>query len=356
MRLNRNGLTGLATVAAVIDVINTIWPATVAVLVLLTIYVGGIRYLRRRADLKTEHDNIRAQLAVTLAVGIAVVGVILALPIENNLRNSLLQLFGLLVTAVIGLSATTHVSNAFAGLMLRSRRAFRPGDFIRFDGHFGRVTDMGLFHTEVQTEDRDLTTVPNLLLVSSPVTVIRATGTVISANVSLGYEVDHRSVEVALLAAGLEAELVDPFVHVVELGDYSVSYRLAGLLESPKTLLSSRSRLRTAMIDALHRAEIEIVSPTFMNQRQVGSNETFIPEIAPPATKADQVDAEALMFDKADMAESVERLRDRKAAIENELKEVEGRGDQELAARLKRTIETLAGAIHARERQKDQSP
>ncbi len=348
--------TWLATVAPVIDVINTVWPATLAVLVLLAIYVAGSRYLRRRADLKSEHDNIRAQLLVTLAVGIAVVGVILALPIENNLRNSLLQLFGLLVTAVIGLSATTHVSNAFAGLMLRSRRAFRPGDFIRFDTHFGRVTDMGLFHTEVQTEDRDLTTVPNLLLVSSPVTVVRATGTVISATVSLGYDVDHRSAEVALLAAGLEADLVDPFVHIVELGDYSISYRLAGLLESPKTLLSSRSRLRTAMIDALHGAEIEIVSPTFMNQRQVASDEPFIPDIGPPATTADQVDAEAVMFDKADMAESVERLRDRKSAIENELKEVERQGDQELAVRLKRTIETLTTAIDTREREKDQSP
>lgn len=347
----------LGTVALVTDFVDMVWPTAVAVLVLLGIYISGTRYLRHRAELKTEHDNIRAQLLVTLTVGIAIVGVILALPIENNLRNSLLQLFGLLVTAVIGLSATTHVSNAFAGLMLRSRRAFRPGDFIRFDSHFGRVTDMGLFHTEVQTEDRDLTTVPNILLVSSPVTVIRQTGTVISASVSLGYDVDRRSAEKALLVAGQEADMTEPFVHISDLGDYSITYRLAGLLESPKTLLSSRSRLRAAMIDSLHAAQIEIVSPTFMNQRQVAKGERFVPVGDHPGIEVSEpVDAEALMFDKADMAESVERLRDRKAGIEDELKKLDAGGDEVLIERHKAMIELLATAIEARERQKDESP
>jgi len=34
--------------------------------------------------------------------------------------------------------------------------------------YFGRVTERGLFHVEIQTEDRDLATLPNMFLVSQP--------------------------------------------------------------------------------------------------------------------------------------------------------------------------------------------
>ena len=60
-----------------------------------------------------------------------------------------------------------------AGFMLRSIRNFHPGDFIVVDGHRGRVSELGLLRTEIQTERRTLTTFPNLYLVSNPVTVVR---------------------------------------------------------------------------------------------------------------------------------------------------------------------------------------
>ena len=62
-------------------------------------------------------------------------------------------------------------------------RNFRPGDFVRVGERLGRVTERGLFHTEIQTEDRDLTTLPNLYLVTNPVTVVRASGTIVSTTV-----------------------------------------------------------------------------------------------------------------------------------------------------------------------------
>lgn len=88
--------------------------------------------------------------------------VIIALPVASELRGQLLSLFGLAITALLTLSGTTFVSNAMAGLMLRSLANFRAGDFLRVEGHFGRVTERGLLHTEIQTEDRDLVTLPNL--------------------------------------------------------------------------------------------------------------------------------------------------------------------------------------------------
>jgi len=98
-------------------------------------------------------------------------------------------------------------------------------------------------------------------------------------------------------------------------------YRIAGLLTDTKTLLTTRSTLRTNMLDCLHRANIEIVSPTFMNQRVQPPDRTFIPRVktatAPP--KGETPSPEAVVFDKADEAESLEKLQERQKNLGEEI-------------------------------------
>jgi hypothetical protein len=40
--------------------------------------------------------------------------------------------------------------------MLRWIRNFKAGDFIEVKGFFRRTTERGMFHTEIQNEERDL--------------------------------------------------------------------------------------------------------------------------------------------------------------------------------------------------------
>ena len=74
-----------------------------------------------------------------------------------------------------------------------------------------------------------------------------------------------------------------------------------------KTIITAESRLNACVLDALHAADIEIVSPNFMNQRPVGDT-VFIPK---KVNKLDQVEVdqtkapENVIFDKADVAESL---------------------------------------------------
>jgi small-conductance mechanosensitive channel len=81
---------------------------------------------------------------------------------------------------------------------------------------FRRVTERGLLSTEIQTEDRDLVTLPNLHLVTNPVRVVRPSGTIVTAEVSLGDDVHHEMVETLLTAAAVDAGLKDPFVLVMK--------------------------------------------------------------------------------------------------------------------------------------------
>lgn len=306
----------------------------------------------------------RFQSALVM-LGLTMLGfvvIILSLPIGDARQGQLLSLFGIVLSAAVGLSATTFLGNTLAGFMLRGVRAFRIGDFIRIGEHFGRVTERGLVHTEIQTENSDLTTLPNLYLVSNPVTTIRATGTIVSATVSLGYDIPRARIETCLLEAAEATELGDPFVQVLELGDFSVHYRIAGLLTEVKQLLTVRSKLRANVMDSLHSARIEIVSPSFMNQRVFDSKAEFIPAAARIASEpGDARLPEDVVFDKAEEAESLEKLRatlDEAKARLSELKAERKAAEsdaarQELDQRLERLVlrhESLEKLVAAREK------
>jgi small conductance mechanosensitive channel len=184
------------------------------------------------------------------------------------------------------------------------------------EGNFGRVSARGLFHTEIQTENRDLTTLPNLYLVSNPVKVVRSSGTIVSANVSLGYDTSQSRVEGLLKEAARQIGLGEPFVQIVDLGDFTVNYRVAGFLEDVNGLVSARSNLRVEVLNTLHNADIEVMSPSVMMQRPIPAGERIMPrrEISSRINvDGGQSLPEEIIFDKAEEAEAVE-MREKKLA------------------------------------------
>jgi len=280
-----------------------------ALICLLVIWLLNWTLLKGPMGWGREHSIWRQVMILLLSVT-GILLVILMAPLSEATRGQVLSLLGIVITAVIALSSTTFVSNTMAGFMLRLVRNFRTGDFIRVGEQFGRVTERGLLHTEIQTEDRDLTTFPNMHLITNPVTVVRSSGTLINTSLSLGYDVPQSRVKELLVTAAGEVGLKDPFVQVMELGDFSVSYKVSGFLVDVKTLLSARSELKSQVLDALHDGGIEIVSPNFMNQRVLDPQHPIIPqknvkraEVGPKMTP------EEIMFDKAENAESEEQLR-----------------------------------------------
>lgn len=284
-------------------------PALIAALIVIGV-ISGLNALMRKRYADVAGARFRRQ---ALTLFLSVVGIlvfIVTLPLSDSLRGQLLSLVGIVLSAAIALSSTTFVGNAMAGIMLRAIKSCRPGDYISVGGHSGRVSEMGLLRTEIQTEDRDLTTLPNLYLVTTPMKVVERGGTIISAEVSIGYDVPRGRVQEALLAAAEAAELEDGFVLVRELGDFSVVYRVAGLLSDVSSLISARSRLREMMLDKLHGAEIEILSPNFISSRVYTPETSFIPpELAElPPVEAETAAPEALVFDKAEEAASIDKL------------------------------------------------
>lgn len=267
------------------------------------------------------------QLIQFIILSIGLILVVFSLPIAGEYKESILGLLGIITGAAVALSSTTFIANAMSGIMLRIIKPFRIGDYIESENIFGRVTDIHILHTEIQSIDRDLVTFPNLKLVSNSLKTIRTSGTVISTCVSLGYDVPRQKIEKNLLLAAEKAGLETPFVHILELGDFSVTYKVGGLLKNVENLITARSDFKKAVLDSLHEDRIEIVSPTFMNQRVLKEGAIFIPPEEPAEAekteKFPEKKPEEVIFDKAIEAEILGKIEYLLELLEKKGKELE---------------------------------
>ncbi len=202
---------------------------------------------------------------------------------------------------------------------LNNKILYRQNDHNLIKGKISVL--MERIHTEIQTEDRDLVTIPNLYLITNPVKVTRESGAIVSASVSLAYDVSNELIEKTLIKAAHAAKLKEPFVRILELGDFSVSYRISGFLEEVRHIISVRSTLRKKILNSLHNSNIEIVSPEFLNQRVFKPEKKFIPAQKQSVKKTVSEDTipEELIFDKAEEAKKEEDLKHNVTILEKEI-------------------------------------
>lgn len=328
------------------EVVLSLVPLLVTAIVVFLILYGAHWLLLGRYPGLGNERRLPRQITMLVASVVGAVVIALALPVSDSSRNQVISLIGLLLSGVIAFSSTTIVSNLMAGVMLRFTKSFRTGDFIRVAEHAGRVAERGLFDTEIQTEQRELVSLANTYLITHPVTVVRSSGTIISANMSLGYDVHHSRIRKLLLAAARNSGLEEPFVQVIELADFAISYRVSGLLTNVKSMLTARSNLNKEILDSLHGDGVEIVSPGFINQRRLGEGRVFVPASVIEVPASEQSSPEDLVFDKAEQAERREKaildLKEELRGLEEQAKEVEGEERQRLTASIEEKRVELA--------------
>ena len=314
--------------------------------VLLVLWIAHMLLIARQTNLGSEKlfPRLLTMMGLTL---ICMVIIVLAIPVESDTRNQIIGLIGLVISAVFVFSSGNIFANLMAGILLRVTSPFRVGDFIQVNEHFGRVAERGLFDTEVQSESRELILIPNTILVTHPVATVRNSGAIVSTSLSLAYDLNHNQIRPLLLEAATAIGLKEPFVHIQALGDFSISYRISGVLTEVKELITARSNLRIAVLDILHREHIEIVSP---GQRQLDAAEKALPRSARQREKqkawVDNAVVEEIVFDKAQQAEqfSIEKsqLHGGIAALKEQLETAEGEEKQVVSLELEHMKEQLA--------------
>lgn len=339
----------------------TLLPTIVTLFIVgLVLAVARVILFRNTKTSRTKPESLGRQVILIILGVLGFAALILSLPIAPEDRRQLLSLAGLLLSGAIALASASFLGNIMAGLMLRSVKNIRIGDYIFVEDIEGRVSERGLFRVEIQNESRDLISVPNMFLASHPVRVVQSTGTIIHSDVSLGYDVSRQHVESLLKDAASRSELIDSFVLIRRLDNHSVVYRISGILEDVTRRLSAMSKLNGNVLDVLHEAGIEIASPTIMNQRSLESEFRIIPpNPMPPESVSAQTDgseenpADRLAFDKADAAALREKLASLETGLTGFLEELRQTGSDE--AEIARVEQLLQGVIASRQTQEDET-
>ncbi len=331
----------------ILDSIISIWPL-LAVVILVVSALRGAHWLLigRHHDISSERKFPRQIIMLGLLL-VGLVVCIIVLPVSETFRDRLLGLIGLLISGIIAFSSTTIVANFMAGILLRITKPFSTGDFVRVGDYFGRVSERGLFDTELQTESRELIALPNTYLINNPVTAVLNSGTIISTTLSLGFDIHRSDIERLLIESAEKSGLEEPFVHILEIGNHAVTYRISGLLTDVKGLITARSNLSRTVLDTLHGEGIEIMSPVIMNQRRVADDRLFIPPAVTDTATEEAGAAEQIAFDKADKAEFIEnekqKLTDKLKEMELLLKESSGEEKDRIKSKIEEIRERLKG-------------
>ena len=142
---------------------------------------------------------------------------------------------------IIGLAIQQSLGNIVNSFLLSLDRPFDVGDRIEVDGQLGTVASVGILSTKILTLDERLVVIPNNTLISSSITNFARGGgdgmarrLYLTVDVGVDYDEDPAHVKSVLLEV-LEKTpfLLDepvPRVHLWELADFSVNYRLFGYL------------------------------------------------------------------------------------------------------------------------------
>jgi small-conductance mechanosensitive channel len=187
------------------------------------------------------------------------------------------------------LGSSAIATNILSGLMLIYTRGFREGDRVSIQGTVGIVQERALLVTRILTPLNELVSIPNAMVIASPVINYSLARreinqpVAVAACVTIGYDVPWRQVHALLLAAAADVQGIcdDPKPVVVQtsLNDVHVSYELNASIADANHYRQALSTLLASIQDQFAEAGVEILSPAYEANRD--GNRAVLP---PPAS------------------------------------------------------------------------
>lgn len=189
------------------------------------------------------------------------------------------------------LGSTGLVTQAMGGLAIVYSRALRKGDFVELNDVQGVVTEVGVLSTKIVNVRNEEITIPNSVLISSPIRNYSkhagTQGTLLTAQVTIGYDAPWREVHALLIEAARKTPAVRatpaPFVYQRALSDFYVEYELYVSIDRPLERIPILSALHANIQDEFNAHGVQIMSPHFLAQP---ANTVVVPKEqwhAPPA-------------------------------------------------------------------------
>jgi small-conductance mechanosensitive channel len=167
-------------------------------------------------------------------------------------------------------------------------RSYSVGDFVRIGDTVGQVVEKTLLVTRIETQKREIVTIPNGSVLGGVVVNYSAEanmgGVIFYTKVSISYSTPWQRVHQLLIAAAQNTPDIlqqpAPFVLQANLNDFYVSYELNASTSRPQNMQFIYSALHQNIQDRFNEAGIEINSPHYVSLRD--GNRVAIPDPSLP--------------------------------------------------------------------------
>lgn len=201
----------------------------VFVAIKLAKYVG--RILNRTLADRNVDSGVRDSLEKFVRYALIVIGILFAMDNLGVSINSLAAVGAVLMVG-IGFGLQNIAQNFISGLILLIERPIKVGDIVKVGNTLGRVLDIRVRSTIIQTRDNVTIIVPNSKFVSEEVTNESYLGDKIRHHIAVGvaYGSDVDKVKALLCQAASEHDQVlkdpEPNVLVMDFGDSAIQFDL----------------------------------------------------------------------------------------------------------------------------------
>jgi small-conductance mechanosensitive channel len=198
--------------------------------------------------------------------------VVVAYPYIPGSESPAFKGISLFLGVVFSLGSSSSIANIVAGYMVIFRGAFKVGDRVKIGEQVGDVVEIRLQSTHLRTIKNEKVSVPNSLIVNTPVTnyssLARKGGLILHTAVTIGYDTPWRQVHAMLLLAAERSEGLlkepKPFVLQTALNDFHVGYELNAFTDRPLEMVQIYSRLHQNIQDAFNEHGVQIMSPHYL--------------------------------------------------------------------------------------------
>ena len=241
-----------------------------------------------------EADTARATRRLTVTL-IWVFAVTVAYPYIPGSDSQAFKGISVLVGLMVSLGSAGLINQVMSGLVIAYSRALKVGELVAVGNTLGTVSEVGMLSTKVITPKRETVTVPNAVLVGSPITnysrLADERGAVVGTKVTIGYDTPWRQVHAMLTLAAERTSLVRkepaPFVLQRTLADFYPEYELIVHIDRPEQRFFALSELHGHIQDVFNEYGVQIMSPNFEAQPEqkvwVPKDDWFAAPAAPDA-------------------------------------------------------------------------
>ncbi len=178
---------------------------------------------------------------------------------------------------LISLGSTSVIANGLSGIIMTYMRPFKIGDRIEVDTITGIVVQKNLLITRVRTPKNVIVTIPNSKILSGHsqnyTTAAEHSNLIIHSTITIGYDVDWRTVHNLLLTAAkntngiIEQMGKEAFVLQKSLDDFYVAYEINAYTSQADKYPMIESELHKNILDEFNKAGVEIMSPHYRANR-----------------------------------------------------------------------------------------